>query len=235
MTDIHNHLLFDIDDGARTVEESIACLKDMSLVGYKNVILTPHYIVDSSYSSSRKEALKKLKELQEAVDLENIDIKLYLGNEIYIDEDISKLKKKGIISSLNNTNYLLIELPFDREYPDYEAIFKDLIDEGYCIVLAHPERYHIFQNDYKKLCRLHRLGIVFQSNLDSITGGYGHSAEKLVKKLLREGRITFLATDLHRKRKNYDSWKKAKDIALKYMSDEEFNKLVDKNPSMFIH
>lgn len=234
MTDIHNHLLFGIDDGSKTIEESIDVLKDMKKCGYNNIILTPHYIKDSKYNNPRKDNLRRMRELQEALDNEGIGINLYLGNEIFIDEDIYELLMREEMSPLNGTNYLLIELPMNGEYDEYKEIFKDLIRKGYNVILAHPERYLSFQKDFNRIYELEKIGVYFQSNLDSIIGGYGEHAEKTVKRLLKEKKIAFLGTDIHHKKHDYVKWQRAKLIALKYITEREFDILTDKNPSQLI-
>ena len=130
MIDIHNHLLFGIDDGSKSIEESLDILNDMSKCGYTDVILTPHYIDGSRYSNNRDDNLNRLELLKEELNKNRISINLYLGNEIYIDDDINEYLDNKIISSLNNTNYLLIELPMSGEYVGYQELFKDLIKKG---------------------------------------------------------------------------------------------------------
>ena len=124
MTDIHNHLLFGVDDGSKSIEDSVDILRDLERAGYKNVILTPHYIKDSNYSSPALENYKRLKELKEALKENHININLFLGNEIYIDEEILELLQRKEIYSLNGTNFLLIELPISGEYEGYQEIFS---------------------------------------------------------------------------------------------------------------
>ncbi len=234
MTDIHNHLLFGIDDGSKSIEDSIDILRDLEKCGYENVILTPHYIKDSNYSSSATNNYKKLKELKEALKENNININLFLGNEIYIDEEIYELLNKKEIYPLNGTNFLLIELPISGEYPGYQEIFSFLMSKGFNIILAHPERYLSFQKDYDKIIELKKMGIYFQSNIDSLIGRYGEDAEVIIKKLLKDKMISFLATDIHHKKHDYNAWNKAREVALKYISAEEYDILVNKNPSKLV-
>lgn len=234
MTDIHNHLLYGIDDGSKSIEESIEVLRDMKKCGFDNIILTPHYIKDSKWNNPRKDNLERMRHLQEALNENNIDIKLYLGNEIFIDEDIYELLMKEEMSSLNGTKYLLIELPMNGEYEDYKEIFKDLIRKGYHVILAHPERYHSFQKDFNRIYELEKIGVYFQSNLDSIVGCYGENAEKTIKRLLKEKKIAFLATDIHHKKHDYTKWQRAKLVALKYLSEREFDLITNINPSQLI-
>ena len=234
MVDIHCHLLYGVDDGAKTIEESVDVLRDLSLAGYTDVILTPHYIKDTKYISSRKENFNRIKVLRKALEENNININLHLGNEIYIDEDIYELLSTGIISTLNNTRYTLIELPMSGEYEGYKDILEDLINKGCRVILAHPERYLSFQKDFNKIYELENMGVYFQSNLDSIIGGYGESAEKMMERLLKEKKISFLATDIHHKKHDYNKWIKVKQKALEYISEEEFNILVYENPKALL-
>ena len=235
MTDIHNHLLYGIDDGSKTIEESIDVLKDMEKCGYTDIILTPHYIDGSKYSNPKKDNLKRVEVLKKELKKNNIDINLYLGNEIYIDEDISELLINNLISSLNNTKYLLIELPMSGDYVGYQELFKDLINKGYKVILAHPERYLAFQDDYDLIYELIDMGVLFQCNIDSLVGKYGPYAKDMLIDLLIDGQVSFLATDIHHKKHDYKVWDEAREIALKFISAEEYNILVNVNPSKLIN
>ena len=103
MTDIHSHILFDVDDGSRNLEESIELLKKLKEIGFNNIILTPHYINGSEYSLDNHEKKVKFKELQNELKEKKIDINIYLGNEVFINNEIYDLIKEGIIHTLNNT------------------------------------------------------------------------------------------------------------------------------------
>ena len=234
MIDIHNHLLYDTDDGVKTIDSSVDVLKDLESFGFTDVILTPHYINGSKYNSTIKDNLLKLRELREKLDLYNININLYLGNEIYLDDDVYEYLKNGIVSTMNGTRYILVELPISGEYEGYIDLFKYLIDKGCIVILAHPERYYSIQEDFEILYKLKKIGVLFQSNLDSIIGGYGEKSKDVVIKMLKEKLIDFLATDIHRKKKNYNKWNMAKLVALKYITEEEYNKLTVDNPSKLI-
>lgn len=234
MIDIHNHLLFDTDDGVKTIEDSIDVLKDLYSYGITDVIFTPHYITGTKYNKTIKENLIKLKELRNRLELENININLYLGNEIHIDEDIFYNLKNGIISTMNGTRYILVELPMNGEYDGYIELFKDLISKGCKIILAHPERYTSIQEDFNLLYELNSIGVLFQCNIDSIIGKYGIDASNTIIRMLKERLIHFLATDIHRKKDNYNKWNMAKLIALKYITEEEYNILINDNPSRLI-
>lgn len=151
--------------------------------------------------STRENNLDLLDRLKVELVKHQIPVNLYLGNEIYIDSDIIKLFKEGIISSLNDSKYLLIELPMSGENEIYYDVFLDLINMGYKVVLAHPERYISFQKDFNKVYELKEIGVLFQCNVGSILGDYGSPAKKTIKRLLKEHLITFMGTDIHHKKR----------------------------------
>lgn len=124
MKDIHSHILYGIDDGAKSLEESIEILKKASTRGVTDIILTPHYILDSIYTANITEKKQRLKELKQKLKELNININLYLGNEVYIDSSLSS--KLRSISTLNNSRYLLIELPLNNKCLILEEVLYQL-------------------------------------------------------------------------------------------------------------
>lgn len=234
MIDIHSHLLFGVDDGSRTLEESVHVIKKLSEVGYTDIILTPHYINDSTYVSTREENLDVLKRLKVGLIRNNVNVNLYLGNEIYIDSEIANLLKNNIISSLNDTKYLLIELPMSGENEIYYDVFLDLINMGYKVILAHPERYISFQKDFNKVYELKELGVLLQSNVGSILGDYGKGAKKTIKRLLKENLITFMGTDIHHNKEEYTFVEKAKKKMGKYLTQKQINNIFENNAKVLL-
>ena len=227
MIDIHNHLLFDADDGVKTLEDSIDVLKDLYSYGITDVILTPHYITGTKYNKTIKDNLIKLKELRNRLELENININLYLGNEIHIDEDIFYNLKNGIISTMNGTRYILVELPMNGEYDGYIELFKDLISKGCKIILAHPERYTCYYDDIDFFKELHDMGVLMQVNGPSITGLYGRRAKSMAKRLLKAKLIDFVGSDIHSsKEKKYDKLDVMEHKIKKYCGKEQANNIL---------
>ena len=234
MIDIHNHLLFGVDDGSQTVEKSIKILKKMEEKGYTDVILTPHYIVDSQYDNPKNDNLKRMKILQDELKKNGISINLYLGNEIFIDDKIYDLVDRDIISTLNNTNLLLIELPMSGEYSGYQEFFAFLMSKGYKVVLAHPERYVTFQKDFNNVYEMVKMGVYLQCNIDSMVNKYGPDAKRVLTRLLKENLVSFLATDIHHEKHDYDIWNVAKDRILEIISEKDFKELTEDNPKLLL-
>ena len=234
MFDTHNHMIYGVDDGSKNIETSIEVLSNLYEQGIKNVILTPHYIPETNYVSSKLENYKKLMDLRNELRKRNINMNLYLGNEIYIDKNIVDYICKNVMSTLNNSEYILVELPMNGIYEDYIDIFSNLINTGFKVILAHPERYTTFQGDYSKILELEEIGVLFQCNIGSILGEYGNGAKKLIKRLLKDKKVSFIGTDIHSKKDNYNYIDKAIKKFLRYLSVNEINNILYNNPKKII-
>lgn len=202
MVDIHTHLIYDVDDGCQTIDESITMIKTLKELGFNKVIITPHYIANSEkeeecYSHPVNENIKKLNEIKELLIEENIDIEVYLGNEILIDNNLKDLLHSKKVSTLNNTKYILIELPFKNKIINLGDLIFEIKCKGYIPIIAHPERYYYFQDDYKLVDKLKEQEILFQSNFTSIDKTSSKGTRKLFKYLLKNQYVDYLATDIH--------------------------------------
>ena len=235
MIDTHSHIIFDIDDGSKSIEESISMIKKMKDIGYTSIIATPHYIENSYYDSDNESKKEKLNIIREELEKSNINIKLYLGNEIFIQDDILHKIKDRKISTLNNSNYLLVELPLYEKISDDLDIFYELITKGAKIILAHPERYAIFQKNPKEIEKYIELGVLLQGNIDSLSGKYGTKSKKLFIKLLKQRKFFILGSDIHTTNSSfYERLSSLKKEAIKLTNEEYINNLMVNNPKKII-
>ena len=190
MKDLHNHLLFGIDDGSASIDESIKILNEMSDRGVTEIVLTPHYIIGTNYNCNNKIKKEKLKELQKLT-----KIKLYLGNEVFIDNNILDYIKNDEISTINNTKYLLIEFPLREKLEIAFDILFNLRNNGIVPIIAHPERYHYI--NLEDLEKMINLGCLLQGNISSLSGKYGKGAKHNLELFLKKHMINVLGTDTH--------------------------------------
>ena len=223
MIDMHNHILYGIDDGCKTIEESIETIKNMKKIGFNTIVLTPHYIEDSSFKANNNLKLQRLEILKEELLKNNIDVNLFLGNEIFINESINELIINKEIRSINNTRYILIELPFNNQILNLDDYLYELKLKGYKIIIAHPERYTYFKDNYKEARKLYDSGVLFQVNYGSIIGQYGSSSLKLVKKLLKDDMVDFISTDIHKPSSSlFDKFDDIKHKIIKIIGEDKF-------------
>lgn len=227
MVDIHTHILPGVDDGSKTIEESLSIIEYLSECGFTDFVLTSHYIQNTKYNVNKKEREKILKELKKK--LSNKDINLYLGNEVYLCEDILELLKKKEIANLNNTQYILIELPLTGYLNNLSNILCELTSQGITPIVAHPERYHFLQKNKKRIRELLEFNCLLQCNINSITGKYGKNAKKLMKWLLKNDLVEFLATDTHYVEKEKHLEKSLKKLS-KIVGKEKLIELTKTNP-----
>lgn len=227
MIDIHSHILPNIDDGSRSLEESIEIIKQAVSNGVTDIIVTPHFILGSSYNKEKKDNKKLLAELKDKVESENIDINLHLGNEIFVDIEMVSLLIKKKIASLNDTRYVLFELPMNNEYKNIRKTLFDLQRAGFVPVIAHPERYKVIKENPKLVEEWIEAGAVFQSNMGSLLGRYGKEAKATLEILLKHEAITFLASDIHHRSDTfYQDLPKVKKILKKIISDDYIEELL---------
>ena len=234
-TDIHSHILFNIDDGSKSLEESINIIKQDIEIGIKNIVVTPHYIENSKYTSNNNEKNQILKQLKTELKNRNIKANLYIGNEVYICDNLEELLNNKEISAINNSKYLLIELPLHNKIKNVTEIIYELKIKGIIPIIAHPERYEYVQKDIKYVDKLIEEGAILQANYGSVIGIYGNKAKKTIKKLLKQNKIKVLATDIHfPNSKIYLKFNKIIKRIKRIIGEEKLIELVKDNPNKII-
>lgn len=196
MRDLHSHYLPGVDDGSKSLEVTKNMLKNAYKNGVTDIIFTPHYILDSRFMSS-KSANERIIEPIIKFAKEEYNINVFLGNEVYCNSEMLDLYKRGEISTLNNSRYMLIEIPMYSKINNVKSIFFELISNGITPILAHPERYTAYYNDLDFFFELREMGVLMQMNASSIVGEYGSKAKKMVTKLLKANLISFVGSDIH--------------------------------------
>lgn len=232
MIDIHNHLLFGVDDGSESLEESLVMARQYVDAGYTGVCMTPHYY-ENMYMSTKEANVERFNALQKALEEEGIPLDLYLGNELYYSPKIPTWIKEGRIASMNGSSYVLVEFPMMNDPLHVSELVYDMQMEGYTPIFAHVERYSFVQRNPKVLLEYINKGCIMQMNLDSVfsEGNTG----KCLNYLLERNMIHVAGSDSHQ-----SEWRAPKRIPealekLKTMVDEEyFDVLVHENPKRVI-
>lgn len=231
MIDFHSHILEGLDDGVINLEEAVSVIDEARKVGFTKIISTTHYFPDKKYVANEDERKRLLQELVN----NTRGVELVLGSEIFINAHIDELIKNGEASTINSSKYILFEIPLYDDYSDLKNVILDLISNGYRLILAHPERYKIFQEDPRRLEEILDLGVYFQTNYLSITGGYGKEAQKLVTLMYNHDMVSFLGSDVHQSKRFYPNIPDAIDKIVTLIGEERFVELSKFNPESVIN
>lgn len=197
--DMHSHLIPGIDDGSKTMEESLQLIRRMEEYGLRKIITTPHIM--SEYYRNTPEIIRMgLEDLRKAAKKEGIAVEIDAAAEYYMDEIFLEKIKGGEEVLTFGDNYILVETGFiNRPQMLLEIIFQ-LEMAGFKPILAHPERYQYLISDKKLLEDLLDRNILFQVNLLSLTGFYSKPVKDFGESLLETGQVRFFGTDCHNPR-----------------------------------
>lgn len=196
MIDIHSHILPGIDDGSKNINMTLEMLRQAVEDGTKKIIATPHFCRE--YAEEPYENVKELvKKLNILIKSENLNIDVYHGQEIYYTHELLENLKSGEIGSLNDTKYLLIELPMHKFDEEVFDVFYELRVSGYFVVLAHPERYSQIIKEPSYINRFIEEEVLFQMNAGSILGNFGKDVKKTSEILLNNNIYNFVGSDAH--------------------------------------
>ncbi len=193
--DIHSHLIPGIDDGSKSIDESIQYVKELQNLGFKKIITTPH-ISENYFNNSNEVILLGFQNLKSAIKENNIDIEIEVAAEYQIDEAFEKKMEAGTLLTFGN-NYLLVELSYFLPFPNLNSILYELNIAGYNIILAHPERYEYWQGDLAKYDDLKSRDVFFQLNTVSLNKFFGDKPKKTAEMLIDNNMIEFIGSDLH--------------------------------------
>lgn len=195
--DMHSHLIPGIDDGSRSMDESIAMLAKFENLGYKKVITTPH-IMGDFYKNTPEIILNGLEEVRIIAKQLGLKIEIEAAAEYYFDESLmDRLKREEKLLTFGN-NYVLFEFSMMSEPNQIEELLFELISQKYKPILAHFERYTFYFGSINKAIEYREKGVAIQLNLNSLTGHYGPDVKNQAERLVDSGAIDFVGSDCHR-------------------------------------
>lgn len=196
MIDIHAHILFGVDDGPKTKEESLELLELLQREGVSQVIATSH-ADHPQFHVLTKEVKSQVPLLNAELLSSKSPITIHSGHEVRITEKVVGNVRDKSILTLADSNYLLLELP-SGTVPAYTTRFiSDLIGEGITPIIAHPERNRAIAEKPERLERLVRAGALAQITAGSVSGAFGKAIQKLSFRLLEANLIHVYGSDAH--------------------------------------
>jgi tyrosine-protein phosphatase YwqE len=206
--DIHSHILPGIDDGAKTLEESVQLVTEMAGWGFERLTCTPH--ITKKFRNTPEIIQEKFDILNNALSANGLNINLRISAEYRLNpETWPEILKSGQFMPIED-RYILMEFPINEpsDMGDLNPMeeFLKVMSLGLTPILPHPERYFYLQHD--DLLRYVDAGVKIQSNYGSLAGVYGSEVCKRAQALIDEGIVSFLATDMHNMQyiKTISSW-----------------------------
>lgn len=195
-TDIHSHILPGIDDGSPDVETSLELIKGLMALGVQRSVATPHIISDL-YRNTPATIGAALQALQTALQEKQINFEVSAAAEYMLDEGFFNMLETGTALLCIKDKTILTEFSYNVRPDNPREISFKILTNGYTPILAHPERYAYFHNNYQSYHLLQDLGFLLQVNLLSLTGYYGPAVTKAARYIIRNRLASFTATDLH--------------------------------------
>lgn len=194
--DIHNHMLFGVDDGARSEAEMYQLIDASYADGVRHLCFTPHY--HPGYFGEHQAQINTAFELAKQYAAEHHpDLQLYLGNELRYERSCIDWLEQGRCQTLNGTEHLLVDFLYPESTENILDAMLRVLNAGYTPVLAHVERYEKFHRDLREIDRLKEWGVILQVDAQSPLGGLGHGSKVRARRLLDVGAVDLIASDAH--------------------------------------
>lgn len=194
--DMHSHLLPALDDGLKTMEETVVFVKELQALGYSKLICTPHIITDL-HPNSPQTILPRLQEVQAELNRLEIPVQIEAAAEYMVDLDFEDSIRQDKQLLTFGDNYILIEMSFIAPSPNIESTIFELCIKGLQPIIAHPERYTYYHDSFDMYQRMIDRGCILQVNLLSLMGYYGGYVKRTAERLLKNNMIQFAGTDMH--------------------------------------
>ena len=191
MVDLHTHMLYEVDDGAKTMDEAFSMLEIASSLGMHTICLTPHKSSYRKYAKSSDLWQDRFLVLKDYIKKRQLKIHLVLGSEVDEDDHIIENAKEGY--TLNHTPYILID--FMMRNADVSEVIYNLKVLGYKVIIAHPER--VEQLEFEDLVQLKKEGALLQVSSNHLVGLGKSRCQKMAKKLLKHDLIDVISSDAH--------------------------------------
>lgn len=233
MIDIHCHILPFLDDGPKSMEGALEMAQIAYDDGIRKIVATPHYI-ESWRVIPREKVMESVEEFNLILNEKDIDIEILTGHEVYFTWGIPSLIKNGEVSTLNNSQYFLMEFPLSDIPKHADEMIFELKLMGKIPILAHPERYKEVKENPNILIEYIDMGALCQVDSGSIIGQFGKDTMEVARSLIGNNMVHFVASDGHcakvRTPRLKDSYKKVMDL----FGEEKSQELFKLNPKRVI-
>jgi protein-tyrosine phosphatase len=234
-TDIHTHILPEIDDGCKKFDESLLLLDSAIKNKVENIILTPHYDPGNLSFPAKKEIVRAIELLKEKAEDAGIKINIYPGAEVKVSQNITDIlkTKKYLLTLCDNNKYILIEAPFFLLPANLDELIFEMKLMGLNPILAHPERNEQVRKNIKILNKIKEMGLLLQINNTSLINRNSHSYKTAVA-LLKNDMVDFIASDCHFMKGRHSNFLDAYRILSKLVGTRKADLITMENPQKVI-
>ncbi len=230
MIDIHSHILWGLDDGARSREDSMAMLRLAAETGTTDIVATPH--CDPQYDFDPALRDERIRDLMEAT--KGIP-RIHPGCDFRLSFDNIQLAlQQPSRFTINGLRYLMVEFDDIMIPPSTEEIFRRFMAREICPVVTHPERNPILQSSFDRLRNWTQMGCLLQVTGQCLTDRFGKTAQESAWELLRRGLVHVIASDGHDTENRPPRLDLAREILTNEMGAEAAELLLETNPSAII-
>ncbi len=227
-TDIHCHVLPGVDDGSRSMGQTLEMLRIAESEGFRNIIATPHYR-EGRFQTSGEKIRLKLQEVRRCAAEAGIRVNLYAGREIFYSGALEEHLESLEVGPLNASDYLLIEFSPFEDFKYLRNALENVLGLGFTPILAHAERYQCLVKRWENVEQLRGMGCEIQVNGDSIVGGNGYKVRRFVHRLLKKGLVDYVGTDAHDEKDRSPRIRKCAALLCKKYGEEYAGELLNDN------
>ena len=238
MIDIHTHIIFDVDDGPETIEESIALLRESHAQGVRHIIATSHRR-KGMFETPEEDIALHFKELVERVKLELPELTLHYGGELYYSSDVQEGLESGKYPRLANSRYVLVEFSSTTAWKQMHSALTSLLLSGLTPVVAHIERYNVLESDSDKVREMIAMGCYTQINSSSVLkpkllGDPYKRHKKRARYFLENDLVHIVASDMHNMTKRRPYMREAYQIISKEYGIKRAKALFEYHPEAIL-
>jgi len=231
--DCHSHILPGIDDGASDLQQSLEMAKIALAEGITSIACTSH-ITPGVYNNSTETISAAMANLQTSLLENDLPLKLVIGADVHISPNIVPQIAAGLIPTLGNSRYLLLEFSHHQMTPGLEQLAFEIVSAGYVPVLTHPERLSWIEEGFPLFRKLAQRGCWIQITAGAITGKFGRRAEYWATKFLSDGLTHVIATDAHNPKRRPPLIQEAINKVAELVGAEEKDRIVFDRPSLIL-
>jgi protein-tyrosine phosphatase len=233
MIDLHCHLLPGIDDGPKSIEESLAMARHAANAGIAKIVATPH-ITPGRYDNSLASIQPVFETLKAAIKEHAIPVEISFAAEIRFDPVIIDMVNNDILPILGEyegERLILLEFPHTHIPPGSEDLIRWLAEKGVRVLIAHPERNGSVLGDIGKITSLIKMGCLFQITAGALTGVFNEGPRECAVELLKRGWVSIIASDAHNIHARCPELEPARQEAAKIVGEEEASDMVISRPA----